>query len=189
MLNSKNATGGKQMKTRPDDNAKVFLKLMDHEILRRYDSTYMGIRLVQRDKSVYTVMADYGLRTRELQMLDITNIGPNHDQPQYGNYGYIDVCCVKGTKGSDIIYRRVRTMSMRAAENLKWYTEEVRPSFIGRHTKDIKALLYSECGNRLGTESIAIRLKKYLHMFGMDGKLVPNSFRYYLLYNLQPESE
>lgn len=177
------------MKTRPNDNVEVFLKLLDDEILRRSDSTYMGFRLVQRDKSVYTLMADYGLRTRELQMLDITNIGPNPDQPQFGVYGYIDVLCGKSTKGYNSIYRRVWTRDMRAAENLKWYIEEVRPSFIGRHTKDIKALFYSECGNRLSTESIRIRLAKYLRMLGMDGKLVPHSFRYYLLYNLQPEGE
>ncbi|MGO9613066.1 MAG: tyrosine-type recombinase/integrase [Dissulfurispiraceae bacterium] len=156
-----------------------FFDKMDDEILLRFNSAHKGLRSAQRDKALFGVLADYGLRGREITKLDITDIGPNPDFPQFKNYGYIDVWFGKATKGSNPIYRRVWTLDLRAAQNLEWYVESVRPHFIREKTTDIKALFYSERGTRLSVRSIEMNCKGYLCLFEMyEEGLVPHSFRH-----------
>lgn len=53
-----------------------------------------------RDSIAFKIGYAYGLRRRELVMLDLTDFGPNPHVPGYGNYGALTVRWAKGTKGS-----------------------------------------------------------------------------------------
>jgi hypothetical protein len=53
-----------------------------------------------RDSIAFKIGYAYGLRRRELVMLDLTDFGPNPHVPRYGNYGALTVRWAKGTKGS-----------------------------------------------------------------------------------------
>jgi site-specific recombinase XerD len=53
-----------------------------------------------RDSIAFKVCYAYGLRRRELVMLDLTDFGPNPRVPRYGNYGALTVRWAKGTRGS-----------------------------------------------------------------------------------------
>lgn len=59
----------------------------------------------RRSRSGYA----YGLRRRELVMLDLTDFGPNPHVPRFGNYGAMTVRWAKGTKGSGPRRRTVLT--------------------------------------------------------------------------------
>jgi integrase/recombinase XerD len=53
-----------------------------------------------RDSIAFKVGYAYGLRRRELVMLDLTDFGPNPHVPRYGDYGAMTVRWAKDTAGS-----------------------------------------------------------------------------------------
>ncbi len=53
-----------------------------------------------RDSIAIKVGYAYGLRRRELTMLEYVDFGPNPHMPAYGNFGAVQVRWAKGTKGS-----------------------------------------------------------------------------------------
>lgn len=173
-----NATGRRNL---TQEELNEFFTKMDEHIIILSNTVSKGFRPAQRDKAVYGIMAMYGLRNNETVHLDIDDIGPNPDHPEFGNYGRIEVWFGKSTKGSNPRHRTVWTTDIQAARLLEWYVMEVRPHFIGRKTKDedIKALFFSERGRRISHRTIQTNLKSYLKCFGMyeDG-LVPHSLRH-----------
>jgi site-specific recombinase XerD len=62
-----------------------------------------------RDSVAFKVCYAYGLRRRELAMLETVDFGPNPHVPDYGNYGCVEVRGAKGTKGSGPRRRTVLT--------------------------------------------------------------------------------
>lgn len=62
-----------------------------------------------RDSTAFKVGYAYGLRRRELTMLDLTDFGPNPHVLDYGNYGALTVRWAKGTNGSGPRRRTVLT--------------------------------------------------------------------------------
>lgn len=63
-----------------------------------------------RDSIAIKVGYAYGLRRRELTMLEYVDFGPNPHVPAYGNYGSVQVRWAKGTKGSGPRRRTVLTV-------------------------------------------------------------------------------
>jgi integrase/recombinase XerD len=57
-----------------------------------------------RDSIAFKIGYAYGLRRRELVMLDLTDFGPNPHVPAYGNYGCID--CALGQRDQGFGPRR-----------------------------------------------------------------------------------
>ena len=63
-----------------------------------------------RDSLAFKVAYAYGLRRRELTMLEYVDFGPNPHVPKYGNFGALQVRWAKGTKGSGPRRRTVLTV-------------------------------------------------------------------------------
>jgi integrase/recombinase XerD len=62
-----------------------------------------------RDSVAFKVCYAFGLRRRELAMLQLTDFGPNPHMPAYGNFGAVRVRWGKGTAGSGPRSRTVLT--------------------------------------------------------------------------------
>lgn len=63
-----------------------------------------------RDSLAFKLCYAYGLRRRELAMLDLTDFGPNPHVPAYGMFGAVTVRWAKGTAGSGPRRRTVLTV-------------------------------------------------------------------------------
>lgn len=63
-----------------------------------------------RDSTAFKVAYAYGLRRRELVMLDVSDFGPNPHLPQYGSFGALTVRWAKGMAGSGPRRRTVLTV-------------------------------------------------------------------------------
>lgn len=63
-----------------------------------------------RDSIAFKLCYAYGLRRRELTMLDLTDFGPNPHVPDYGTFGAVTVRWAKGTAGSGPRRRTVLTV-------------------------------------------------------------------------------
>jgi site-specific recombinase XerD len=63
-----------------------------------------------RDSIAFKVCYAYGLRRRELTMLEIGDFGPNPHVPAYGGFGAVQVRWAKGTTGSGPRRRTVLTV-------------------------------------------------------------------------------
>lgn len=63
-----------------------------------------------RDSTALKVAYAYGLRRRELTMLEYVDFGPNPKVPEYGNYGAVQIRWAKGTRGSGPRRRTVLTV-------------------------------------------------------------------------------
>jgi site-specific recombinase XerD len=156
-----------------------FFDKMDDYIYACFETRSKTLNVAMRDKALFSLMAFYGLRDFEVSMLDIDDIYPNPDFPIFEDYGYIHVRFGKSSSGSSYKERRVYTMDIQAKEMLKWYVTEIRPLFMGEKAKDIKALFYSERGNRVSPRSMQINFKNYLYEFGMFKEgLTPHSMRH-----------
>lgn len=64
----------------------------------------------QRDSIAFKVCYAYGLRRRELAMLDVHDFGPNPHVPGYGAFGAVMIRWAKGTAGSGPRRRTVLTV-------------------------------------------------------------------------------
>lgn len=63
-----------------------------------------------RDSTAFKLCYAYGLRRRELTMLELTDFGPNPHVPTYGAFGAVTVRWAKGTAGSGPRRRTVLTV-------------------------------------------------------------------------------
>lgn len=157
----------------------TFFNRMDDYIYTCFQSHNKALKPAMRDKALFSTMVGYGLRDFEIRMLDITDIYPNPDVPEFGRYGYLHVRFGKSSGGSHYKERRVYTLDMQAKDMLEWYATEIRPMFINRNTDDIKALFFSERGKRLSIRAIQSNFKSYLYEFGMyENGLTPHSMRH-----------
>ena len=63
-----------------------------------------------RDSIAFKVCYAYGLRRREVTMLDLQDFGPNPHVPAYGGFGAVTIRWAKGTAGSGPRRRTVLTV-------------------------------------------------------------------------------
>lgn len=156
-----------------------FFDRMDDYIRVCYETRNKALNSAMRDKALFYVMVSYGVRINEIRMIDITDLYPNPEVPEFGKFGYVHIRFGKASHGSNYKERRVYTLDIQVKDMLEWYINEVRTLFINKETDDIKALFYSERGDRISIRSIQRNFKMYLHEFGMykDG-LTPHSMRH-----------
>lgn len=156
-----------------------FFDYMDDYIHTCYETRNKAFQSAMRDKALFYTMVSYGFRINEIRMLDLTDIYPNPDTPEFGKFGYIHVRFGKSSPGSNFKERKVYTLDLQPKEILEWYINDVRPLFINQNTDDIKALFYSERGDRISIRAIQHNFKMYLQEFEMyEEGLTPHSLRH-----------
>jgi site-specific recombinase XerD len=128
-------------------------------------------RTALRDSIAFKIGYAYGLRRRELVMLDLTDFGPNPHVPGYGNYGAMIVRWAKGTKGSGPRRRTVLTSPefAWAVELLQYWCAEGRNLF---GTADRSPALWpSERGGRLTLRALGRSFTAFRQLAGLPAEL------------------
>jgi site-specific recombinase XerD len=88
-------------------------RLFDHQddlVDREYAAGTKRWLPLLRDSIAFKVCYAYGLRRRELTMLELEDFGPNPHVPDYGRFGAVQVRWAKGTAGSGPRRRTVLTV-------------------------------------------------------------------------------
>jgi site-specific recombinase XerD len=131
-----------------------------------------------RDSIAFKIGYAYGLRRRELVMLDLTDFGPNPHVPAYGNYGALTVRWAKGTKGSGPRRRTVLTSPefSWAVALLQYWCIEGRKLF---STADRSPALWpSERGGRLSLNALGRSFTAFRQRAGLPPELSLHALRH-----------
>lgn len=132
-----------------------------------------------RDSVALKVGYAYGLRRRELTMLEYVDFGPNPHVPAYGNFGTVDVRWGKGTKGSGPRRRTVLTVPQFAwvVELLEvWLSPSGRAQF---PTADRSASLWpSERGSAVVVRTLDRSFKRARDRAGLSADHTLHSLRH-----------
>jgi hypothetical protein len=83
---------------------------MDDLVDREYAAGSKRWLPALRDSVAFKVCYAYGLRRREVTMLDLHDFGPNPHVPAYGEFGTVTIRWAKGTAGSGPRRRTVLTV-------------------------------------------------------------------------------
>ena len=128
-----------------------------------------------RDAALFKTAYAFGLRRRELVMLDLADLRPNAAAPEFGDYGAVSVRYGKAAKGSPPRRRSVLTVWGWAAQMLAEYTEDIRPLYAGEN----RATLWpTERGGRVATDYVNIRFAEYRDALGLPAELHPHCLRH-----------
>ncbi len=131
-----------------------------------------------RDSTAFKIAYAYGLRRRELVMLDLTDFGPNPYVKHYGNYGAMTVRWAKGTRGSGPRRRTVLTAPefQWVVELLEYWCSEGRQLFA---TADRSPALWpSERGSRLTLNAVGRSFTALRKRAGLPRELSLHALRH-----------
>ena len=127
-----------------------------------------------RDATVLKVAYAWGLRRREVRMLDVSDFGANPSAPQFGRLGVVRVRHGKAMKGSAPKQRSVLTVFGWAAECVQEWLEEVRP-LLG--TAGNPALWPTERDGRVSDSRIEGHFRRLVRELGLEGEVTVHSLR------------
>jgi integrase/recombinase XerC len=125
-----------------------------------------------RDATLLKVAYAWGLRRREVQMLDVTDFGTNPAAPQFGRLGVIRVRHGKAMKGSAPKPRSVLSVFGWAADCLEEWLDEVRP-LLGSNSNS--ALWPTERGGRVSYSRIEQHFRTVSREVGLDRQVTFHS--------------
>ena len=147
----------------------------DDRAQRLADSGRKGWLTALRDATLLKVTYGWGLRCREVTMLDLTDFTPNPAAEQLGGLGVCHVRFGKAMRGSAPRRRAVASVMPWAVEALGEYLTEVRPRFEGA---DPAALWPTERGGRISTRSVDDRFALYRAAAGLPTELSIHCLRH-----------
>ncbi len=128
-----------------------------------------------RDAALFKVCYAFGLRRREVAMLDVADFTPNPAAPEFGRYGMLSVRYGKATKGSPPRRRSVLTVMGWSAEVAAEWVEQVRPRY--DPGRDV-ALWPTERGGRIALRTINEQFAAYRDALGLPAELSPHCLRH-----------
>lgn len=128
-----------------------------------------------RDATLFKVTYGWGLRCREVTMLDLTDFTANPAAPQLGRLGVCQVRFGKAMRGSPPRRRAVASVMPWAVEALEEYLEQVRPLF---EEAPLAALWPTERGGRISTRSVDDRFALYRNAAGLPAELSVHCLRH-----------
>jgi len=131
-----------------------------------------------RDSIAFKVCYAYGLRRRELTMLELTDFGPNPHVLSYGGYGAVQVRWAKGTAGSGPRRRTVLTCPEFEwiVDILGFWINEGRRRFPTADRSD--ALWPSERGDRVTLERLGASFHALRKHAGLPDELGLHALRH-----------
>lgn len=127
-----------------------------------------------RDATLFKVAYAWGLRRREVRMLDIADFGVNPHAPEFGRLGVAYVRHGKAMKGSPPKQRSVLSVFGWATECLEEWVSEVRP-LLGRGAGPV--VWPTERGGRVGESRINDRFGVVRAELGLPDVLTFHSLR------------
>lgn len=134
-----------------------------------------GWQAAYRDATLFKVAYAFGLRRREVAMLDVTDFHRNAKAPEFGRYGLCTVRYGKAVKGSPPRRRSVLSVFGWITDVLADYVDDVRPSYQpGQRT----LLWPTERGGRLSVGYVNARFREYADELGLPPELHPHCLRH-----------
>lgn len=127
-----------------------------------------------RDATVFKVAYAWGLRRREVAMLELCDFGRNPKAPEFGDMGAISVRWGKASRGGPPRRRRVLTVMPWSTKIVGQYLEEVRPLYGATHA----GLWPTERGGRLDPANIDSIFARLRDEVGLPRELGPHCLRH-----------
>ncbi|EFC82251.1 tyrosine-type recombinase/integrase [Parafrankia sp. EUN1f] len=128
-----------------------------------------------RDATLFKVAYSYGLRRREVVMLDLTDFATNPHAAEFGTFGVCRVRFGKAMKGSAPKPRSVLTVWPWTPDILTQWVDELRP--LMPTAADSPALWPSERAGRITLSAVNRRLTEYRNALGLPAGLDVHSLR------------
>jgi site-specific recombinase XerD len=127
-----------------------------------------------RDATLLKVAYAWGLRRREVQMLDVTDFGTNPAGPQFGRLGLVRVRYGKAMKGSAPKPRSVLSVFGWATDCLQEWLDEIRPLLASGGNR---AVWPTERGGRVGYTRIEQHFRAAVREIGIESEVTFHSLR------------
>jgi site-specific recombinase XerD len=153
----------------------AFFDFADDQVARARQLGRKGWLAAFRDATLFKVCYAWGLRRRELVMLDVTDFGANAAAPEFGRYGSLAVRYGKAANGSPPRRRTVLTVMPWAAEVVAEYVQDIRPRY-GPGNR--AALWLTERGGRVAAEHVNLRFDAWRQGAGLPEELSPHALRH-----------
>jgi integrase/recombinase XerC len=147
----------------------------DDRARRLADSGREGWLTAFRDATLFKVTYGWGLRCREVTMLDLTDFTANPAAERLGGLGVCHVRFGKAMRGSAPRRRAVASVMPWAVEALQEYLVEVRPRFEGAEPA---ALWPTGRGGRISTRSVDDRFALHRAAAGLPVELSVRCLRH-----------
>ena len=147
----------------------------DDRAQRLADSGRKGWLTAFRDATLLKVTYGWGLRAREVTMLDLTDFTANPAATELGGLGVCQVRFGKAMRGSAPRRRAVASVMPWAVEALQEYLLEVRPRF---EDAEPAAVWPTERGGRISTRSVDDRFALYRAAAGLPVELSVHCLRH-----------
>ncbi|MHB1447171.1 MAG: tyrosine-type recombinase/integrase [Acidimicrobiales bacterium] len=127
-----------------------------------------------RDSVMLKVAYGWGLRRRELRMLELTDFGPNPKAAEFGDYGVCYVRWGKAAKGSPPRRRSVLTVMDWSVEVISEWISDIRPVLVD----DGGGLWPSERGPLVSEDRINAAFARSARAAGLPVGLSPHCLRH-----------
>lgn len=134
-----------------------------------------GLAAAVRDATMLKVAYAFGLRRRELLMLEKEDLGENPKAPEFGAYGVISVRHAKGTAGSGPRRRSVLTVMDWSAEVLQEWVESYWPRLVHPGARN---LWPSERNPRVSEDRFNAAFARLGAQAGLPAGLSPHCLRH-----------
>lgn len=166
--------GGAGLRAFTVDELQAFFDRADEAVVLAQSRGRKGAFSAFRDATLFKVAYAWGLRRREVRMLDLGDFGTNPAAPEFGRYGVCYVRHGKAMKGSAPKQRSVLTVFGWATECLQEWVREVRP-----HLADgVGPMLWpTERGGRVSNAQINARFDAIRADLGLPEVLTFHSLR------------
>jgi site-specific recombinase XerD len=155
----------------------AFFDAADDRVERAVEAGRKGWLAAFRDATLFKVCYAFGLRRREVAMLDVADFTANPAAPALGGLGVCQVRFGKAMRGSPPRRRAVAAVMPWAVEALAQYLAEVRPRY-GAAAAAHPALWLSERGGRISARQVDDRFALWRAAAGLPAELSVHSLRH-----------
>lgn len=153
----------------------AFFDTADDRVEKVIEAGRKGWLAAFRDATMFKVCYAFGLRRREVAMLDVTDFAANPAAPELGGLGVCQVRFGKAMRGSPPRRRAVAAVMPWAVQALGQYLSEVRPRYEAR---EHPALWLTERGGRISTRQVDDRFALWRAAAGLPKELSVHCLRH-----------
>lgn len=158
------------------DETHAFFSYIDREIAIAWRSHTKSLHVLQRDKVLFALVHDCGLRAAEVLGINLDSFERNPNFPEFGDFGAVWVFG-KGSK-----HRLVVILDPTVAQLLAWYVKSIRPKLLNGPDTD-RAFFLSERGVRLTYRAFNRRFNFIRDACFLPDSLVPHCLRHTAISN------
>ncbi len=158
------------------DELQALFDYADSQVARVRAAGRKGWLAAFRDATMFKVAYGYGLRRREVQMLDVVDFGTNPHATEFGEFGVCRVRFGKARRGSPPKPRSVLTVWPWTAEVIAEWINDIRPLVPGTGGST-RTMWPSERTERIDINALNRRFGEYRTALALDDGLDFHSLR------------